>query len=655
MRRRVGPIVIGLVALLAAGCNPSGIHIGASPATGSAGSAWASSSTVQASATVSPHGFVFWGWGTSLAWWAEQMPGFMNQQQIMDDLFTEPGANAPAGTPGLGLNVLRYNLGASLSSSQESPSCKNTMPPGRTVPSLEPRPGKVNAGNDPNQEQVLKEAVTLINGTGASPVTEAFANSPPWWLLNSPGQCTSGGSGGAPDLPAANDTAYARYLYQVVTALEKKTGVYMNTVEPFNEPDSNWWKLGNTQEGSAVPAAQQAGIIQDLTQQPLQPTSIAAPDTNTPGQAAQEFASGPMAGVRSDLSQVNTHGYDNGTAMMDPNSVQWAQLRQAVGTGTVNATSLSMSETGIGKTSFTTARELSQEVAGSLNNLWPQTWVYWQAVDAQPNQPGGWGLVSPTAPGPSAPASSQEPPPSLGLRYWIMDQYSRFIRPGATVFPTTGNEDTLVALNGHGPYKGQYVVVLTNPNSGNETFSVNLAGAGLSAATATGYQTTATSGGMKAAANPATVSGGTLTATTPGSSVTTYVLTPSAASRSMINCQNTAQVEPSQFILTCADAGERLTGMTWSSWGTTATGSGTEQVNDCTPDCADGTFHSYPVNVTLSGGAPMPPDSNVTAGDYYTTMTISYPGSRPAVGSPGGSPAQGPSTQVIQLWSRQAV
>jgi hypothetical protein len=649
-------VLICLAALLAAaGCRPSGISVGASPAgpaghAGPSGPAPGGGSAVQANATVSAHAFAFWGWGTSLAWWAEQMPGFMNQQQILDDLFTEPSPGAAAGTPGLGLNVLRYNLGASLSPTQESPSCPGSKLPGRTVPSLEPRSGKVNADNDPDQEQVLEQATALIKDTGASPVTEAFANSPPWWLLNSPGQCTSGGSGGIPDLPWGNDYAYAHYLYQVVTALEKKTGADVNTVEPFNEPVSNWWKAGNTQEGSAIAPDQQADIIGYLIHQRLQPTSIAAPDTNTPGQAAQEFTSSPMAAVRGQLSVVNTHGYNDGTKMLDPNSPEWAQLRQAVGTGKANATALSMSETGVGGTAFSAAGQLSQEIAGSLNNLWPQTWVYWQAVDAQANQPGGWGLVSPASPGPSESTSGQELPPTLGLRYWAMDQYSRFIRPGAFVYPATGSEDALVAEDRGGPYNGKYVVVLTNPGPGGQTFTLNLAGAGVSAATATGYQTTAAGGGMKPAADPATVSDGTLTASTPGSSITTYLLTPAAASRSVYNCQDSAEVKPSQFILACADAGQVLTRMTWSSWRTTATGSGAEQVKNCTPSCAEGTISSYPVRVTLSGGTAV----SGLPGEAYTTMTLNYPGSRPPRYNASGSAEPGPPTETIHLWKPPA-
>ena len=41
--------------------------------------------------------------------------------------------------------------------------------------------------------------------------------------------------------------------------------------------------------------------------------------------------------------------------------------------------------------------------------------------------------------------------------------------------------------------------------------------------------------------------------------------------------------------------------MTWSTWNaTTAVGTGTEKLDDCTPNCAAGTLHPVPVTVTLS-------------------------------------------------------
>lgn len=69
----------------------------------------------------------------------------------------------------------------------------------------------------------------------------------------------------------------------------------------------------------------------------------------------------------------------------------------------------------------------------------------------------------------------------------------------------------------------------------------------------------------------------------------------------LVNCAGKAQVEPSQFILTCADDGDYLAGLHWVSWKGVAFGSGTEHISDCYPYCAARTarFYSYPVLITL--------------------------------------------------------
>jgi len=63
------------------------------------------------------------GFGTSLAWWANVVGGFSStRSQIEDALF---GTSTPQDPNRLGLNVLRYNIGA-------SPTTGN--PPSRTLP-----------------------------------------------------------------------------------------------------------------------------------------------------------------------------------------------------------------------------------------------------------------------------------------------------------------------------------------------------------------------------------------------------------------------------------------------------------------------------------------------------------------------------------------
>jgi hypothetical protein len=84
-------------------------------------------------------------------------------------------------------------------------------------------------------------------------------------------------------------------------------------------------------------------------------------------------------------------------------------------------------------------------------------------------------------------------------------------------------------------------------------------------------------------------------------------------------------VAPGSITLTCADANYGLAGMKWQSWGAAKTrGSGTSRANDCTPNCASGTFHNFPVVATASAARTCR-----SGRKQYTRLVLSYSGSRP--------------------------
>jgi len=85
--------------------------------------------------------------------------------------------------------------------------------------------------------------------------------------------------------------------------------------------------------------------------------------------------------------------------------------------------------------------------------------------------------------------------------------------------------------------------------------------------------------------------------------------------------ENPATFEPSEIPISCADYSTSLTGITWSSWTATgAKGSGTLNVNNCTPNCAGGTVNSSPTSVTLSD-----PVQSTTQGLVFATLTYTLP------------------------------
>lgn len=64
------------------------------------------------------------------------------------------------------------------------------------------------------------------------------------------------------------------------------------------------------------------------------------------------------------------------------------------------------------------------------------------------------------------------------------------------------------------------------------------------------------------------------------------------------------QVRPSSYVFTCADDGEGLLNLHWTTWNSKlATAYGTYYYNDCIPYCADGHIHKDPALVVLWGSA----------------------------------------------------
>lgn len=61
------------------------------------------------------------------------------------------------------------------------------------------------------------------------------------------------------------------------------------------------------------------------------------------------------------------------------------------------------------------------------------------------------------------------------------------------------------------------------------------------------------------------------------------------------------QYKPRTILIACGTGQTLVRSIHWRQWGGgRARGSGKFLIDDCQPDCASGTFHSYPSEVTLS-------------------------------------------------------
>jgi hypothetical protein len=97
-----------------------------------------------------------------------------------------------------------------------------------------------------------------------------------------------------------------------------------------------------------------------------------------------------------------------------------------------------------------------------------------------------------------------------------------------------------------------------------------------------------------------------------------------------LNCSFKPVVEPSTYVIACADYGIYLQGLHWTSWtAKEASGYGTFWENDCTPSCADGHFHHYSALEVLWGSAAV---KGHPADRRYTELTVIFTGkTRPPV------------------------
>ncbi|MEV6967814.1 hypothetical protein AB0M47_22165 [Hamadaea sp. NPDC051192] len=71
------------------------------------------------------------------------------------------------------------------------------------------------------------------------------------------------------------------------------------------------------------------------------------------------------------------------------------------------------------------------------------------------------------------------------------------------------------------------------------------------------------------------------------------------------------------------DSSLKLSGMTWTSWSDSASGTGSATVNLCDPNCATGKSVTIPVTVTLS--APQ----QLCGHDFYTDMRLAFQSTPP--------------------------
>jgi hypothetical protein len=92
----------------------------------------------------------------------------------------------------------------------------------------------------------------------------------------------------------------------------------------------------------------------------------------------------------------------------------------------------------------------------------------------------------------------------------------------------------------------------------------------------------------------------------------------------LLDCAGKPVVQPRSIVLACGDANFQAAGLRWTGWGESfAAAQGTARVNDCTPNCAAGHFHAYPV--ILVAKSPR----TCSGRRAYSAVTYAFPAAAP--------------------------
>jgi galactan endo-1,6-beta-galactosidase len=363
------------------------------------------------------------GWGTSLCWDGKS---FGDRDDFADLLFTTKTVSIMGhDLPGLGLTIVRYNAGA----------CSWNAVDGRTMvvssiikpfrqmegfwldgKSDDPQSSSWNWKVDPNQRRWLLQA----RDRGANRF-ELFSNSPMWWMCRNSNP--SGADSAQEDnLAPENYEKFATYLATIARYAKDNWRLGFTSIEPFNEPTAAYWFANCKQEGCHFSREAQAAFLPILRRKldalGLQDLPIAASDETAYDSASTTWSSFNPT-IKGLVAKVNVHGYQMTRGNRDA-------LYQIVSS---DHKELWNSEYGEGNGS---GLKLAECLNLDLNKLHPTAWCYWQPVG------GGWGFLRAD--------DSTKILQGINIKFFVVAQYTRHIRPGMTILQTS-DVDTVAAYD----------------------------------------------------------------------------------------------------------------------------------------------------------------------------------------------------------------
>ncbi|MGW7506931.1 glycoside hydrolase [Streptomyces massasporeus] len=474
-------------------------------------------------------GDTFEGWGTSLVWFANATGDYPPavREKLYKLLF---------GDDGLNLNIARYNIGGG-----NAPDVKDYLraggavegwwkaPAGTTREDVDWWDADDKADWNKNADKTQRWWVDRIK----KDIThwETFSNSPPWFMTES-GYVSGNFDAGKDQLKTDSVDDFAKYLVGATERLEKAHGIKVDTLDPFNEPNTNYWgtKLGpdgeptgGRQEGAHIGPELQQKVIRALApvlKKSRSHAEISAMDETNPGTFATNWNSYPQE-VRDLVGQMNVHTYGTGqrTTVRDLAKAADKPLWMSEVEG----------DWGDGQ-SFTDMRPglgLAQRMVDDLRELEPKAWVFWQPVEDYDNmKPGGesakggnWGEIQ-------LPFSCTSKdtlkscPIYTNTKFDTARNFTHYIKPGDRLIKTDDTSSTAAVSR-----KGDAATVVhVNSTTEARDVTLDLSKFGRVSSRATVTPVVTSADGKLDKHKPVRVTGKQATLTVPAQSVTSFLV-----------------------------------------------------------------------------------------------------------------------------------
>ncbi len=409
---------------------------------------------------------IFEGWGTSLCWWANRI-GYSNElsHQAAEAFFSLE--------KGIGLNIARYNIGGGDDPSHDHITRSDSNMDGFMHFDPESKTYVYDWNSDATQRNVLREIKIACPD---NLIVEAFSNSPPYFMTES--GCSSGAFIPTDDnLKSDCYDDFAHYLAEVTYNLQKLDGIKIQSLEPMNEPDTNFWHaLSNKQEGCHFSKGESQSKIITLTREALDKKGLnsvlvaGTDETSVDNQIDSYLALSDQA--KDSINRIDTHTY-NGTKLSELNSLAAAEGKN-----------LWMSEVDGSYTSGVNAGEmapalgLAEKIIKDLNGLKPSAWILWQVIDSHVSQKGYNGKADGGAPDYKkgfwglATANHDRQEIILTQKYYGFGQFTKFIRPGSKIIYTTSNRN----IAAYDSLSKKLVIVAVNSSNNVSPYTYDLSG-----------------------------------------------------------------------------------------------------------------------------------------------------------------------------------